>query len=86
MIRECLKDYWIIVWKLFMNLKNWTWMNFIHKYYMYCSCVLILTVAVIYYEPSIIMILKKSKCCVCHTSSLTNNHHGLKYVNISMNL
>ncbi len=49
--------------------------------------VLILKVDVIYFEPSLVIVLKEFKCmCVCHTSSLTHDHHGLKYMNILMNL
>ncbi len=47
--------------------------------------VLVLKVVTIYFTPSLIIVLKESKC-MCHTSSLTHDHHGLKYMNISMNL
>jgi len=51
-------------------------MNFIHIYNMYFFCVLILKV-VIYFEPLLVIVLKNLSAGVCHTSSLTYDHHGL---------
>ncbi len=59
MIGQCSKKCWIIIWSLFS--RNWTWMNFMHTYNMYFFCVLILN-DVIYYEPSLVIVLKESKC------------------------
>jgi hypothetical protein len=62
MIRQFSRDYWIIVWRLFKNVKiehEWT-------LYTHTICivfhVLILKVDVIYYEPSLVTILKESRC------------------------
>jgi hypothetical protein len=63
-------------------------MSSIHTYNIYIFCVLILKVDVIYFEPSLVIVLKENilSACVCHTSSLNHDHHGLKYMNTSMNL
>jgi hypothetical protein len=46
----------------------------------------ILKVVAMYYEPSLVVVLKNPSVYVCCTSSLTRGCHGLKYVNTSMNL
>jgi len=63
-------------------------MNSTHTYniYIYIFRVLVLKVIVIYSKPSLIIILKNLNACLCHTSSLTHGHHGMKYMNILMNL
>jgi predicted solute-binding protein len=63
-------------------------MNSIHTYNCIAFRVLILKVVVIYFEALLIIVLKESNhvLCVCHTSLLTYDHHGLKYMNTSMNL
>jgi hypothetical protein len=54
---------------------------------MYFFNVLILKVVTIYFEPSLVIVLKEFKCmCTCHTSSLSHDHHGLEYMNTLMNL
>jgi hypothetical protein len=47
--------------------------------------VLILKVVVIYFEPSLLIVLIELYACVYHTSSLTHDHPGLKYMNTSIN-
>jgi hypothetical protein len=63
-------------------------MNELHTHiqYIYIFRVLVLKVVVIYSKPSLIIILKNLNACLCHTSSLTHGHHGVNYMNISMNL
>jgi len=34
------------------------------------------------FEPSLVVVLKNTSLCVCHTSLLTHDCHGLKYMNI----
>jgi hypothetical protein len=87
MIKQYLGECWIIVWSLSRIVEiehEWT-------LYMHIICivfhVLILKVVAIYFEPSLLVIvLKNLSACVSHTSSLTYDHHGLKYMNTSMNL
>jgi hypothetical protein len=85
-IGQCSKDSWIIIWRLFINVVNWTWVSYIHIQYKLVFCVLILKVDTIHFEPSLVIVLKDLSACVCHTSSLTHDHHGLKYMNTLMNL
>ncbi len=87
MIRKCLKECWIIVWRLFGNIEiEHEWALRTHTICI-VFYVLILKVVTIYSEPSLIIVLKKFKCmCTCHTSSLTHDHHGLEYMNTLMNL
>jgi hypothetical protein len=59
MIGQCLGKCWIIIWKLFKNVKTkHEWV--LYTYNMYFFHVLILKV--IYSKPSLIIILKESKC------------------------
>jgi hypothetical protein len=59
---------------------------YIHIQYVFFY-VLILKVAAIYSEPSLVIVLNEFKCmCTCHTSSLIHDHHELQYMNILMNL
>jgi hypothetical protein len=62
-------------------------MNSTHTYNIYIVFrVLVLKVVVIYSESSLIIVLKNLNACLCHSSSLTHGHHGVKYMNILMNL
>ncbi len=56
-------------------------MSSIHTYNFIFFRVLILKVVIIYFEPLLVIALKNIGACVCHTSSLTYDHHGLKYIN-----
>jgi hypothetical protein len=76
----------IVVWSLFGNVKiehEWT----LYTHIIYISfCVLVLKV-VIYSEPSLVIVLKESNyMSICQKSSLSHDHHGLKYMNTLMNL
>ncbi len=50
-------------------------------------CVLILKVAFIYFEPSLVIDLKESMCmCIGYIIINPCDHYGLKYMNTSMNI
>jgi hypothetical protein len=62
MIGQCSWDYWIIVWRLFKNVEiEHEWTLYTHTIYI-AFRVLILKVAIIYFEPSLVIVLKESKC------------------------
>ncbi len=71
MIGQCSRVYWIIVWRLFKNVKlEHEWALYTHTIYIVFR-VLVLKVVTIYYEPSLIIVLKESKC-MCHTYIIIN--------------
>jgi len=86
MIGQSLKECWFMIQRLFKNVKiKQKWTLYTH---MICFSFLvsILKVVAMYYEPSLVVVLKNPSVYVCHTSSLTHSCHGLKYVNTLMNL
>jgi hypothetical protein len=67
MIGKCSGDCWIIVWRLFRNVKiEHEWTLYTHRICITFH-VLILKVVVIYYKPSLIIVLKESNhiCMSC---------------------
>jgi hypothetical protein len=62
MIKQCSRKCWIIVWRLFRNVKTE------HEWALYINTlciafhVLILKIVTIYFEPSLVIVLKESKC------------------------
>jgi hypothetical protein len=62
MIGQCSENYWIIVWRLFENVK------IEHEWILYTCTICIvfhvstLKVATIYFEPSLVIVLKEYKC------------------------
>jgi hypothetical protein len=70
MIGQCLRYCWIIVWKLFRNGEiEHEWTLYTHTICIAFS-VLILKV-VIYFEPSLVIVLKESKC-MCMSCIIIN--------------
>jgi len=62
MIGQYLGDYWIIVWRLFGNVEiEHEWILHTHTIYIIFR-VLVLKFIVIYFEPSLIIVLKECKC------------------------
>ncbi len=62
MIGQCSRDSWIIVWRLFRNVKiehKWALHTHIILFYF---IVLVLKIVVIYSEPSLVIVLKEYKC------------------------
>jgi hypothetical protein len=61
-------------------------MNSIHTYNMFFFRVLILKINVIYFELSLVIVLKESKCMCMSYIIINHDDHGLKYMNTLMNL
>ncbi len=87
MIKQCSGECWIIVWKLFRNVKiEHEWALYTHTI---CFSFWFINIKNCYYTfwtKSLVIVLKEFKCMCCHTSSFTHDHHGLKYMNILVNL
>ncbi len=67
MIGQCLGECWIIVWRLFRNVKiEHEWALYTHTICI-AFCVLIFKFFDIYPEPSLIIVLKELKCiCISY--------------------
>jgi len=86
MIGQCSKNCWIILWIFFGNVKiEHEWNLYTHTILFFC--VLILKVVIIYYEPSLVIVLKEFKCmCMLYIIINPWPNHGLKCINNLMNL
>jgi hypothetical protein len=61
MIEQCSRNCWIIIWRLFRNVEiEHEWILYTHTILFFL--VLVLKAVTIYYEPSLVIVLKEFKC------------------------